>query len=342
MTMLRDVTLVPATAVLLGLFGCAQGVEVPDGEPVVRKQCPVTYSTGDSLHSFGFLQHVVGRGLNGTNLNGRVLEGVHVAYVDLESAAHDGAPMSDVSLRKSKFRGRTSTGKLLRKRRFENVHFAAYTDTGTEVELVIRNAHRFWQKGLMNTFLYDVEYRVDGGWLPLCGVDDEGEPIEALALRGRWDYREGVEGGGDKIDDPGSFTFACRGHVAAKCVEMGYQPWRKALVCHIGEGCEVQKVGHLHQACTRMLRGDYCGDGTAHTTDGVPVNAYDGYGIRYDSDDWDIEAEWTPDGARCAERVRVGALEDLSCASDLGASACGDAVHFVEGTSLISELPPQP
>jgi len=195
---------------------------------------------------------------------------------------------------------------------------------------------------MMDTFLYEVEYEAQDGWSPLCGVDDDGEPVEAIALRGRWDYREGVEGGGDKIDDPNAFTFACMGHAAAKCLQMGYKPWREALVCHVGEGCKKQSIGFLHQACTRMLRGDYCGDGTAHTVDGMSINLYDGYGIRYDADDWDIEAEWTPEGASCLERTRMGQLTDVSCASSLVRAGCGDAQNFVEGTSLISEIPPQP
>lgn len=335
----RHTTWIAAAAMLAGAAGCAHEVEPPEGEPVARKACAVTYSTGDSLNALGFLQHVLGRGLNGIDLNGRIMEGAHVAHVSLGSATYDGEPMHDVVLFESKFRGRTSRGKLLFNRRFENVSFDAVTDTGQVVELVVRNARRYPKVGMHDTFLYVVEYRTADGWLPLCGWDEAGESAEAIALRGKWDYREGVPGGGSKIMDPDAFTFACLGHVAAKCVEMGYKPWREAIVCHVGEGCEKRDVGHLHQACTRMMRADYCGDGTAHTQDGLPVNVYDGYGIRYDSEAWDFEAEWTADGASCMRRERLAGT-DLACAASLQDATCGDPVHFVEGTSLMSEIPP--
>jgi hypothetical protein len=86
-----------------------------------------------------------------------------------------------------------------------------------------------------------------------------------------------------------------------------------------------------------MLRADYCGDGISHTEDGVMINVYDGLGIRVDSMDWQIEAEWSDDGAVCAARERLDLLTP-SCSNDLGRDACGDPAHFDDVTLLISEV----
>ena len=54
-----------------------------------------------------------------------------------------------------------------------------------------------------------------------------------------------------------------------------------------------------------MLRGDYCGDGTATTRDGTPVDVWDNVSIQTDDAPmWDFEAEWTPNGASCVMATR--------------------------------------
>ncbi len=120
----------------------------------------------------------------------------------------------------------------------------------------------------------------------------------------RLSHEQGTADGGSWIDDPDAITFACEGYVIAKCVTAGYKPWKRVMTCSPGEGCEKTDLANHHQACTRALRGDYLGDGTAHTNDGVPINIYDGLGLRIDSDDWTIEAEWDADGAVCINQTR--------------------------------------
>lgn len=332
----------PLLALSLFVPAFLSGCLADDGSrepPTASAQSAVVYlESGTILNVTGFLQQVTGRGLNGTDLNGRILEGSHVAHVVLGSASWQGTPMTAVSLEESALRGRAGK-KLLANAMFVGVEFDAWTDQGEKVRLHVENARRWLQPGMVDTFLHTVTYETTEGSLPLCGTDAAGNEVEAIALNGRWDYREGVQGGGSWVDDPQTFTFACMGHVAAKCVEMGYKPWRKAVVCQIGEGCHREPIGHLHQACTRLLRGDYCGDGVSHTTDGMEVNVYDGYGIRIDSEAWDIEAEWSADGAICLERTRLDDAGDLPCAASLVRPDCGDPSRFVAGTDLISEVP---
>lgn len=126
----------------------------------------------------------------------------------------------------------------------------------------------------------------------------------------------------------------------AKCVDLGYKPWREGRICTHGQGCTTVSLAAHHRACTRMLRADFCGDGEAHSVDGVPVGLYDAFGIRLDAEDWPIEAEWTADGARCASRPRVASLPLPGCWASLQDPSCGELSHFNEGALIFTETAP--
>src|SRR5262249_37188157 len=85
----------------------------------------------------------------------------------------------------------------------------------------------------------------------------------------------GLRGGGDFIDDPDAVTFACEGYAIYKCISVGYAPW----VTFDGH-----QLADYHQACTRMIRADYCGDGRSWTKDGVWINLYDELSIQNDDE----------------------------------------------------------
>jgi hypothetical protein len=194
-----------------------------------------------------------------------------------------------------------------------------------------------WDKDVVR---YLVSYPTLSGWLPLCGLDANGDPIQAIPLEGIWDYRQGVAGGGSHLDDPASFTFACGGYALAKCVEMGYKPWQPSKICVKGQGCVHTTLAPVHQACTRMLRADYCGDGSSHTVDGTEIQAFDAYGIRSVTQPWEVEAEWGPEGARCVAQDRIPTAPTPTCAATLLLPDCGDALHFSANMLLISEVAP--
>jgi len=155
-------------------------------------------------------------------------------------------------------------------------------------------------------FEYTVSYWDGLTWANLCG-EQNGVPVRALALEGRWDESSGTATGGDHIDDPNVFTFACKNAVLAKCVVLGYAPWRSITECN-GDECQTIEMRDMHQACTRMMRADYCGDGTPHTQNGTTINAWDNFAIQTPDTNlpvqWTDEAEWTPEGARSILQVR--------------------------------------
>ncbi len=128
----------------------------------------------------------------------------------------------------------------------------------------------------------------------------------ALAVRGVWDAS------GARHDTPGKLTFACENGAITKCIQWGYKPWASR---------DGQSLADLHQACTRMARADYCGNGRSHTQENTAIDMYDRLGVLAKateaSADWEpsrasFEAAWAPDGATCLAHTRDGrALETV-------------------------------
>jgi hypothetical protein len=282
---------------------------------------------------------LAGHDLNGVSLNGAVLDGSRIVSVSATDAALDGDLLELVQVSSGKIVGYDDRGHFVSHNRMAGAIFSAVLDDGDEIDVRIDDLYRGLEPRNKDTYFYEVSYETDEGWLPLCGVDDLGEPIAAIALDGRWDFTEGTETGGSHVDDESAFTFACRGYVLAKCVEAGYKPWSKVKVCTHGEGCRMTTLAAHHQACTRMLRADYCGDGISHTVDATPVNFYDDFNVRYDSRDWSVEAEWDEEGAICAVTERISG-DAPQCVDWLADADCGDPDHLADGALLISEIVP--
>lgn len=153
--------------------------------------------------------------------------------------------------------------------------------------------------------LYDLQIKETiGPWRPLC-TNALGLPTEAILLGEAWDPETGARIAPAPED---VVTLACRGGAIAKCVEWGYLPWEH---------------GDHHQACTRAVRADYCGDGVPHTIDGLVIHVLDALGIQAPEPgvSWAVEAEWGPDGATCLDpdHLRLSGLT-LECAP----ASCGE------------------
>lgn len=155
-------------------------------------------------------------------------------------------------------------------------------------------------------------YRIEA-WNPVaqewenpCVATDRVPDPRALAVSGVWDASGAVH------NEPGKLTLACENGAITKCIRWGYKPWAH----HDG-----QSMAGLHQACTRMARADYCGNGRSHTKEGTTIDMYDRLGVLLPtteaSADWNparasFEAAWAADGATCLARTRDGrALETI-------------------------------
>ncbi len=270
---------------------------------------------------------LVGRDLNGTTLNGIVLDGRSVVAVSLNPVESDNRISHKVRLKRTRFRGINPIGAV----------FTALLDDGNTIKLRIETMERSPQNNFKDVYFYTVTYPTQEGWLPLCGVDEAGNPLKAIPLIGHWDLGQGVAGGGSYLDNNQVFTFACEKFVIAKCVMAGYKPWSKTWICNQSGDCTIQSLAGHHQACTRLLRADYCGNGTSYTQDGVTINMYDGAGIRIDVNQWLFEAEWDENGAVCVVNERIIGMTP-ECIDYLRQEECGDFSHLFYGTLLFSEV----
>ncbi len=147
---------------------------------------------------------------------------------------------------------------------------------------------------------YEVSARQGNSeWSELCGQWDDGRAKRAMALPGLW--VDAPKPGAEIWENSETeFTFACEGSSVAKCVELGYKPWS-------GEDkLQGRAMPHYHDACVRMMRADYCGDGQSWTAEGQTIGLWDRRGIQPESfPDWTFEAAWSPLGAVCLDTPRI-------------------------------------
>lgn len=140
---------------------------------------------------------------------------------------------------------------------------------------------------------HELSVQVPGrGWQPLCVPHSDGTHY-AIVLPGR------EEADGSLAEDPRAFAISCTSGALAKCMHIGYEPWQAA-----------PDGGHMratYNACVRMMRADYTGQGVPYTVKGQRIDVHDIHGIQMpaDSPDHAFEAGWDEHGAVCVHHVRV-------------------------------------
>ena len=124
-------------------------------------------------------------------------------------------------------------------------------------------------------------------WVPYCLPDGSSKPLGFPYV----------------IDSrSGRFALTCTGGAEAKCVRMGYRPWKTAP--------NGRPLRDYFLACIHLVRADYCGDDRPATRDGTMIDVYDRIGIQEPTDDpsFRFEAGWGKGGAVCVARTRIPAL----------------------------------
>ncbi|MEO0802066.1 MAG: ADYC domain-containing protein [Cyanobacteria bacterium J06642_2] len=182
------------------------------------------------------------------------------------------------------------SGSVLQGNEIAGVTLTSFDDRGRTRTLKITDVQLDPQDATQEIYLYTVlDLRPDGQWQNFCLADPDGV-AKAIPLSGRWDSS------GAHIDD-GSITFACTNGALAKCVRWGYKPWQTV---------NGQSLQDYHQACTRMVRADYCGNGIGHTRNGTPIDVYDRLSLyhRTPYSGMTFEAAWDIDGAVFFDRPR--------------------------------------
>ena len=271
---------------------------------------------------------------NGMSLNGMSLNGMSLNGMSLNGMSLNGMSLNGMSLNGMSLNGMSLNGTLLGGTR-SGLPISGAGLVGTQLNGTLSNGSTLLLRvdsavtlPAPNTdvWAYGVSYALAGGsWSTLCGLSG-GVPILALPLAGTWSNASGVAGGGAWTTSATAFTFGCRGTALAKCVELGYKPWKT-----VGSTL----LRNHHQACTRMLRADYCGNGKSWTVNGTLINVYDSKGIQADATSWHTDAEWVSSGAKCVDSARVLQPGEPSCFVQLRNNhSCGSFDH---GALLIDE-----
>jgi hypothetical protein len=263
---------------------------------------------------------------NGISLNGISLNGISLNGISLNGISLNGISLNGTSLLGAKITAQVSStsGPPLSGLSVLGSTWTATAANGAAVKLFIEAGFPGASPNA-DLWFYAVSYQTTTGWYPLCGVDSQGLPVLAVTVAGVWSATS--TDAASYGPSTTQFTFACRARTVAKCVELGYKTFK----------------GYTNQmtSCVRLLRGDYCGNGTAHTVDGTVLNLYDNVGVQTDTKAWPKEAEWTPSGARCINsdndaRYQLLAQGDPGCTGKLMTTTCGKS--FANGAVLIDEL----
>ena len=198
----------------------------------------------------------------------------------------------------------TTSGQIMTSTDFQGAVLQVVDSTGVRGDVAVTQveADPMDQSGQTSLFTLMALDPVTGVAKNVCAPDPNGKAA-AIPLRGSWDTS-----GAFQAD--GSLQFYCTGGVIAKCIRWGYRPWQSS------GGTSLKDA---HQACTRMARADYCGDGQTHTQEGTQIDMYDNLGVhRPQTLSLFFEATWTPQGAYCVARGRwlsVSGLLGDSCRS---------------------------
>jgi hypothetical protein len=272
-----------------------------------------------------------GTNLNGTNLNGTNLNGTNLNGTNLNGVTLGGITLRNVHLNGSQLIAQKADGTTLSGSQLIGAQLTGTLDNGNPLTMQIANVTEGAAPN-NDVYYYFVNYeRSDGTWGALC-ADANGNAEGAIPLAGRWNFGSGVVGGGAHIADSSQVTFACPGGALYKCVAWGYKPW---------QWIAGTSLAPYHQTCTRVVRADFCGDGTPHTQDGQVINIYDRLNVQKDTEAWLGEASWDENGARAynlLNRSHLDLIYRLSCNVPLRLLFDSNW-EFANGALIVDETP---
>jgi ADYC domain len=173
-----------------------------------------------------------------------------------------------------------------------------------------------------------------GEWRNICLPDPDGRRLGfplagSLTPDGRYEPA------------PGKLLITCTGGAEGKCVRFGYKPW--------GRAPDGALLAPYYQACVRLVRADYAGDGRGTTRNGMAVDIYDKLGVEAPGADptYEFEAGFDEEGAVCVRHVRVkenAALAGVEASNPrlkgkVG-EICDEAFARAQGAILFVRSPP--
>lgn len=198
------------------------------------------------------------------------------------------ATVVSVAAEGTQFRLTLSDGRVLRSAELAGATLTVMTDGGPRrirIEAVERDPGARTDDVWLHTMLIE---RPDGSLENICQPGPDGKRVGfPLASVMHADGRT-------ETTAPEVFDLMCLGGARAKCVRFGYRPW-------------IADDAAAYNACVRMVRADYCGDGAGTTRDGMAIDLYDDKGIQNPDmlPAHAFEAGWSAEGAVCVAHVRV-------------------------------------
>jgi hypothetical protein len=255
-------------------------------------------------------QEQPGYALQGRGLQGYSLQGSQTAVATVQQIRIGGADVTDVHLTGTLLGG-TLGGAPISGTGFVGASVTQQGADGSVSTSTIASVTPDPQDPSGEVLLYALTTQDPntGAVQEVCAPDASGQSL-AIPVRGTWDSS------GAHQPSTTQFMFACTSGVIAKCIRWGYKPWKSVNGVSLAD---------YHQACTRMARGDYCGDGVSHTVDNTLIDLYDDLGIQQRSPPQLLspllfDAAWTPQGAWCVTKdrwLRISQLATVTLACKL-------------------------
>jgi len=245
--------------------------------------------------------------LQGLTLQGLTLQGLTLQGLTLQGLTLQGVYLSSIALDGSLLKGLLSNGTVISGKDFIGFTFTVAGNNPTPKSYTFRidNVTQDTTYGLNDVWLYHISVKEgsDGTYTSICANTVNGDHDLIPILGAYWDEQTG-----NRIDKQDALTLGCLGGVIGKCARIGYRPWATGTQCKGSKdkNCDRISLKDHHQACTRMFRADYCGNGQGYTKDGTIIDIFDYLDppVQLREEKWTFEARWQPNGAMCVSQPR--------------------------------------
>ena len=208
------------------------------------------------------------------------------------SAAAPQRAVQNVEVVGTTFRITLADGRVMAQDELPGVRVALGDGSGSQRLIRIDSVERDPRDATGQTVLYQFSEQdaASNQWRNLCLADPDGKRL-GFPLSGSFTPQ------GRYVAATGHLLITCTGGAEGKCVRFGYKPWEQAP-----DGTTLRDA---YNACVRLVRADYAGDGRGTTRNGQPIDIYDAFKIQKPAGAYEFEAGWNADGAVCVRHVRV-------------------------------------
>ncbi len=275
-------SLVPSLILSIGLVSACDAADAVDVVPEVAVRAGSGSSGGVWLNTSA----IGTMAFSELDLDGETHKGIEFDEAELLRPGGEWLDVTEVKVINGNIRAKGSDGKwyvgadLVGSRWYLELDDE---DDDDEVELRITSHVQISAKESRYVFQHIDD---EGAMVPICGADADGShtliPVKDLVVD---------EFTGDMSIRQNTLYLACTSGAVGKAIQWGYEPWERTLA--------------EFEAATRMIRADYCFDGTPWTENGTAIQVRDKWNINnfLDTDD-PTEVVWTQDGAACMTTPR--------------------------------------